>query len=189
MTHLANEWSSLSQLQPRDYICGHCGKGIGPDKGYCHQRMAWTIYICTFCAKPTIFLNVDQFPGVPFGQQVEHVPKDIQILYDEARRCMSVNAFTSKVLLSRKILMHLAVERGAKVGESFIFYVEYLAEKGYVPPDGKLWVDHIRINGNDANHEIKVFTKEEGELLLTFLEMLLKFIYEFHKKLPVSKKP
>ena len=105
-------------------------------------------------------------------------------MYKEARECVSVAAYTSSVLASRKLLMHIAVEQGAKEGESFVAYVDYLATKGYVPPNGKGWVDHIRRKGNEANHEIVLMTKKDAEELISFLEMLLKFIYEFPSRVP-----
>jgi hypothetical protein len=58
-----------------------------------------------------------------------------------------------------------------------------LAAKGYVPPDGREWVDHIRQKGNEANHEIKVMTAQDARDLVSFLEMLLKFVYEFPAKI------
>ena len=55
----------------------------------------------------------------------------------------------------------------------------YLADTGYVPPNGRGWVDHIRSRGNEANHEIVMMSREQAKDLVTFLEMLLRFIYEF----------
>jgi len=80
--------------------------------------------------------------------------------------------------------MHLAVEKGAPQGKSFLEYVEYLSQKGYVPPDGKAWVDYIRTKGNEANHEIKIMSADDAKRLITFLEMLLKFVYEFPAQVP-----
>lgn len=80
--------------------------------------------------------------------------------------------------------MNLGVAQGAKAGESFIAYVEYLANKGFVPPNGKAWVDHIRKKGNEANHEIVLMGKDDAEELIAFIEMLLKFIYEFPNRVP-----
>jgi hypothetical protein len=37
---------------------------------------------------------------------------------------LTVSAFTSAVLTCRKLLMHLAVEKGAQPGKSFLEYVE-----------------------------------------------------------------
>ena len=83
--------------------------------------------------------------------------------------------------------MHIAVEKKAKPGESFISYVEFLANAGYVPPDGKPWVDHIRKKSNEANHEILLMKSEDANELLIFAEMLLKFVYEFPSRVPPAK--
>jgi len=69
-------------------------------------------------------------------------------------------------------------------GKKFIEYVEYLANNGYVPPHGKGWVDHIRKKGNEATHEIVIMSQSDSEELISFMEMLLKFIYEFPSKIP-----
>ena len=50
--------------------------------------------------------------------------------------------------------MNIAVVQGAEEGLKFIEYVEYLASNGFIPPNGKGWVDHIRQKGNEATHEI-----------------------------------
>ncbi len=80
--------------------------------------------------------------------------------------------------------MNIAVTQGAEAGKSFISYVEYLANHGYVPPNGKGWVDHIRKKGNEATHEIALMQQSDAEELISFAEMLLKFIYEFPAKIP-----
>lgn len=80
--------------------------------------------------------------------------------------------------------MNIAVAQGAKEGESFVAYVEHLANAGFVPPNGRGWVDHIRSKGNEANHEIKLMGQSDAEELISFAEMLLKFIYEFPSKIP-----
>jgi hypothetical protein len=83
--------------------------------------------------------------------------------------------------------MNIAVSNGAKEGLKFIEYVQYLADKGYVPPNGKTWVDHIRTKGNEATHEIALMDKAAAEDLIAFTEMLLKFIYEFPSRVPTPK--
>ena len=84
--------------------------------------------------------------------------------------------------------MSIAVSKGAKEGLHFIEYVSFLSDKGYVPPDGKEWVDHIRTKSNEANHEIRIMTREEAEELINFSSMLLKLIYEFPEKMKLKKK-
>jgi len=82
--------------------------------------------------------------------------------------------------------MNIAVELGAQEGLPFIEYVKYLSDNGYVPPNGKHWVDHVRRKGNEAAHEISLMTANDARELLTFVEMLLRFIYEFPSMIPVS---
>jgi len=87
----------------------------------------------------------------------------------------------------RKILMHVAVELGAPPGRSFKEYVDYLAKSGHIPEKGKVWVNHIRDKGNEANHDIVLMDPKDADELLIFTEMMLKIIYEFPKRL--SPKP
>jgi hypothetical protein len=80
--------------------------------------------------------------------------------------------------------MNIAVAEGAPENLKFIEYVVYFSDHGYVPPNGKHWVDHIRKKGNEATHEIALMTEDDARELLGFVEMLLRFIYEFPKLVP-----
>jgi len=80
--------------------------------------------------------------------------------------------------------MHIGVEEKAEENKTFLYYVEYLAEKGFVPPKGKIWVDYVRKKGNEANHEIALMSSADSTALITFVEMLLRFIYEFPAMVP-----
>ena len=75
------------------------------------------------------------------------------------------------------------VEQGAEEGLPFVRYVTYLDEKGYIPPNGKKWVDYIRTSGNVANHEIVIKEREETQKVITFLSTLLLVIYELPNSL------
>ncbi len=75
--------------------------------------------------------------------------------------------------------MNIAVTQGAETNLSFAKYVDYLADKGYLPPNGAKWASHIRKKGNEATHEITIMEREDAEELIEFSEMLLKFIYEY----------
>ena len=75
--------------------------------------------------------------------------------------------------------MNITIAEGAAEGLKFIEYIDYLEKNNYLPPKGRDWVDHIRKKGNEATHEIAIMTKEDAEELIIFVEMLMKFIYEF----------
>ena len=179
-------WASAGALPSKSYICGYCGNDIAENKGYSAQSplragLSGRIYICHYCSSPTYFDEHGyQWPGASFGEEINDLPENgVGQLYDEARRCIGASCYTASVLCSRKLLMNIAVSRGASEGWKFIEYIDYLAEKGYLPPDGREWVDQIRSKGNEATHEIALMKKEDAEDLVTFIEMLLRFIFEF----------
>lgn len=188
----AANWKQILNLPNQSFVCGYCNTsvsstigmklarnqdGSGPQIGGC--------YICPNCGGTSFFApDGGRYPSPALGRPVKHVPADLDSLYEEARRCTSQNCYTGAVLLCRKMLMNIAVNQGAQEGLRFIEYVDYLAQKGFVPPNGRHWVDHIRKKGNEATHEITVMGEQEANDLLTFIEMLLRFIYEFPGMVP-----
>ncbi len=176
-------WNA-GEIDIQRYVCGYCGKGVASVSGIYCSDPPFDMYacVCPNCEKVT-FIDSDGVatPGALFGRDVEKLPDKLKSLYQEARKCYSVNAFTSSVLASRKILMHIAVDKGADEGKNFRFYVDYLDEEGYIPREGKTWVDEIRSKGNMANHEIVLISKEEAEEILKFTEFLLIMNYELLK--------
>lgn len=179
-------WQNASNLTSKSYVCGFCENKVAPHQGYfaTHSDNAnYTIgiYICPNCNKPTFFDNSGkQTPCVRIGNAVSGITNSgVAALYNQARDCTSVGAYTATTLLCRKILMNLAVHHGDTPGKSFVEYIDYLDTKGYVPPNGKAWVDRIRSKGNEATHEIRLIEESESLQILKFTEMLLKFSYEF----------
>ena len=188
---MSYNWDNIGTLVSISYVCGHCGESISSNSGYygkySNGQVPVAIYICHSCSKPTFysFENSYQVPGSPFGAPVKHIQsKEVETLYEEARNCMSVNAVTAVALCLRKLLMNLAVAEGAQEGISFVQYINYLEQEGFVTPKNKAWVDYIRKMGNMATHEIKVVNREEAEQLVLFCEMLLKSNIEYPASLP-----
>jgi hypothetical protein len=181
MEPLPGEWKDTADVGNFSYTCGHCGAKTGVRVGYYENSGRARIYICGGCNRPTFYdeLYRLQIPQSIIGNSVSNLPEQIETIYQQARQCAQVAAYTACVLVCRNILMYIAVEKGAPPNQRFIQYVEYLANNGYVPPNGKGWVDHIRVRGNDATHEIVLMTPDDAFELLSFVEMLLKFVYEF----------
>lgn len=185
-------WQGLQPMPSRSFNCGYCGNLVSSVVGFPYKYPGagvtrTTIYICPHCAEPTYFGLIKQWPGVRPGATVTNLPKDVQTAYDEARDCVAASAYTAAAMLARKLLMHLAVGCGAAQGLNFKAYVEHLVNRGYVPPQGKTWVDHIRNKGNEFNHELTFATQQDAQDLIGFLEMLLKFNYEFPAKVGGGK--
>ena len=181
--NLLLEWRNSERFKSRKYVCGYCNSDIASEYGYTavsNEGPAF-IYICHKCKRPTYFDPADnQVPGAISGNRVNEISEQkVLDLYEEARKITGSGAYTATILCCRKLLMHIAVSKGAEEGKRFAYYVDYLSTNNFVPPDAKGWVDHIRTKGNEANHEITIMQKEDAEELLMFIEMSLKIIYEF----------
>jgi hypothetical protein len=186
------DWHNLSELDSHEFKCGNCGREIASKEGYFatdkrysdHREMSTEIvanvYICHKCRYPNYFDELCvQIPGALLGNPVKHISDNsVSELFDEAKRCHSAAAFTASVMCCRKLLMNLSVAKEAETNKSFAYYVKYLEDNNYLPPDSKHWVDSIRVLGNEANHEINPKTSDESKRIIVFTEMLLRFIYE-----------
>ncbi|OGF64693.1 MAG: hypothetical protein A2Y62_14615 [Candidatus Fischerbacteria bacterium RBG_13_37_8] len=181
-----SNWFHLQNLPAKSFVCGFCNVYVSSVKGYKLGKQEdgigeqiGAIYICASCGAP-IFIAPDNifYPSPSFGKDVDHVPEKLYALYQESRKCSSRNCYTASVLICRKMLLNIAVAKGAKEGLTFKECVDYLNDKGYIPPDGKLWGDYIRTRGNEANHEISLMTEEDAKNLILFAGMLLSFIYQ-----------
>ena len=185
-----NDWHQIEALPGMSWTCGYCNLAVGGDRGYQYQRMdvRRRIYVCPSCEKPTFFGD-EQVPGVAFGNDVGNLPADVAAMYREARNCVTTNSFTASVLACRKLMMHIAVERGAAAGLGFVQYVDFLDANGYVPPQGRAWVDHVRLKSNEANHQIVLMDRGDAVQLLSFVEMLLLFVYDFPARMARGVRP
>jgi hypothetical protein len=176
------DWANTSTIERRTYTCGYCGDKVGVKTGYRTDARAGSaaIYICPTCERPTFFDGKnDQTPRERLGNKVGGITDEgIKAIYEEARKASSAKAYTATVLVCRKILMNMAVSRGSAAGQTFISYVDYLANQGYVPPDGRAWLDAIRQKGNDATHEIALMDENDAKRIVHFTEMLLRFNFE-----------
>ncbi len=166
--------------------CGHCGNRVSG------AVVAWinrhdTVMVrwlrCTICHLGSVENNFVISPPTAGGEPVEGLPDDVGRAYAEARACLTVGAYTACELMCRKILMHVAVAKGAEEGESFADYVTYIQGEGYITPPMVPWVDEIRRRGNLATHEIPAVERQRAEGTLTFTAQLLRLVYEMEHKL------
>jgi len=180
---MTSDWQNLQKVSSKKFVCGYCSSDISSEIGYWSNFSAKRIYICHHCDHPTYIFQQMQVPGTLYGYTVASIDEEnISKLYYEARKCFGESAFTASVLCCRKLLMHIAVSKGAKENLAFIRYVEYLSDQNYIPPGAKTWVDHIRTKGNEANHEIIISTEDDARNLIDFIGIILKMIYEFPAK-------
>jgi len=177
-------WVELQTIKPRKYKCYSCESVVASTEGYKrdHNKLlsaSFGVYICPNCSVPTYFSTSDtQVPMARFGESLSSLPTEVKIIYDEARNCYGIGAFTSTVTNCRSLLAFIAVDKGAKTGLSFNQYVGFLQSEDWLPKGTFEWVDEIRNLGNIAVHELKTMNEHDAYLILSFTTALLKNIYE-----------
>lgn len=185
-------WANTYKMSNQRYTCAYCDSLVAPSMGYLCERALGKplgrIVICPNCNNPTYLKSDDvggviQYPHPSYKEKIDYLPIDIESIYNEIKICINNQAYTAVVLLSRKILMNVAVDSGAKEGKRFIEYVDYLEDIGTIPKDGRGWVDVIRKAGNTATHEIPSIDSKTAHDVLTFLEFLLRIKYEMPGKM------
>lgn len=167
------------------YTCGHCSTRVSgrviarasPDR---FGRMTPILWLkCPNCGDGSVLTRDETiYPVAPFGPDIEGLPTEVSEAYEEARRCISVKAYTAAEQMCRKILMNVAVQEGAGEGESFSYYVGYLQQHSYITPNMQVWVDQIRERGNQSTHELGGPGEDRARNTLQFTAMLLRLIYE-----------
>ncbi|MBC6910032.1 DUF4145 domain-containing protein [Lactobacillus reuteri] len=183
-----NSWSS-DQIMEYSYVCGYCGHEVSSNRGMPlkiidgmmvpRNDKPYGVYLCTHCHMPTFIYRGIQVPGNRFGSPIKNVPDEVNDVYEEARSSFAAGAYTGVVLLCRKLLMHIATDLGADENLKFIQYVNYLNDNHFAGARSDQWIDQIRQFGNQANHEIRINTKEEAQRIIKFCEMILKLNYEY----------
>ncbi len=189
------EWTSRDNCSPtQSYLCPYCNQvvaglkkhvivfhGSGPSLyAATFESDAYYVLKCPACDKPSIY-NVHNKTTSPAGKALEnvaHLPEAIEKAYEEVRRAIGAQCYTSAVVYARTVIAHIAVDLGADDNLSFVKYVEYLSENGYTPPNARDWIDKIRLMGNEATHDLVFWDKDAAETIGKFLMYLLIFIYE-----------
>jgi len=173
-----------------DYTCGHCGRMVSGFIIAYRNSDYWLM--CPLCDCGTV-LNKSyslgyQCPSPSYGPDLEGLPDRIDEAYQEVRRSMSARAYNGAELLCRRILMHIAVDKGANEGESFVSYIDHIESQGFITPPMKPWVDLIRQHGNDATHTLDEPDEERARHTVGFTAELLRIVYTMdHQAKKVQK--
>jgi hypothetical protein len=177
-------WINLQTLKPKRYKCYYCDSEVASKDGYqlvddLYPNIAFGIYICPNCMSPTYLLDNDiQIPMPLFGVSLNSLPDTVKLLFDEARRCYGIDAYTSVVSNCRSLLAYIAVDKGASKDLTFKNYVDYLESESWIPKGTHDWVDEIRNLGNSAIHDLIIMQERDASLILRFTTALLQNIYE-----------
>ena len=137
---------------------------------------------CTGCDRGVVANEGALSPSPKIGEEVTGLPADVADAYDEARRTAGAAAYTACELICRKILMHIAVDKGDSEGKGFVEYLDFLKNTGYLTPAMLPWADLIRTHGNQSTHRLQAASKDRALNTLAFTAQLLRLVYEMEYK-------
>ncbi len=146
---------------------------------------------CPRCANP-LLLSVDDIvnDGERFvvlypstrAKASPSVPEGIRRAFDEAAMCLSAKAYTAAAIMCRKALEGVCVEHDVK-SRGLVAGLEELRDRGVI--EGRLfsWADALRIQGNEAAHDVHVTTsRQDAHDLVDFAHALLEYVFTFNEK-------
>lgn len=103
------------------------------------QATRWTVLRCPLCSSPRLYVQSSELSGYMFGDEFietsewlprhvlfpsmpqlsSHAPRKVRDDFDEAQRCMSVNANTAASMMLRRALEQICLEHGVDDSVSF----------------------------------------------------------------------
>ncbi len=161
--------------------CGHCGirttaAVLARDRG--SPPTEWVR--CIRCGRGAVIDGPTgaQSPAPLPGEGVQGLPAEVEAAYAEARRCLGAGAHNAAEMMSRRILIHVAMDKGAEGVEGFDAYVDYLEDAGYVTTTMRHWVDRIRQHANAASQALPEQSPARAADTVAFTTQLLRLVYE-----------
>lgn len=178
-------WRPCNPGEPttQECECPYCNLHIAGRIRYVIQDEDYPIYCvleCPVCQRPIIYQCNEHktYPYVKPLKSVKRLPEQIATVYDEVNTAIGAGCYTAAVGLARTALNHIAVDNGAEENKSFSYYVKYLVDSGFVPPNAGAWVDKIRQLANDSVHHLEIRNHDEAVTIGMFLMYILIFVYE-----------
>lgn len=143
-----------------------------------HQE-TWWIGVCNACTEPVLVLNRGEkvFPSPLPTPTEKDIPESMRSDLNEAKICLSNNAYRAAAVMARRTIQVAAVEKGA-TGDKLVAQISELQRTGKITADLKEWADAVRWIGNDAAHpEGAQVTREDAEDVLHLAEQFLHVLY------------
>nr|BFE55634.1 hypothetical protein GCM10020063_001600 [Dactylosporangium thailandense] len=190
IAHFGSNGSNVSLLDTyqdrafRALTCPHCGSiATGAVIAIVVNETPGVRWIrCPGCGNGIVENNGRLSPSPKLGENVDGLPAEVAEAYDEARRTAGIEAYTSCELMCRKILMHIAVDKGDQEGKSFVTYLDFIKQSGYITPPMQPWADLIRSHGNQSTHRLQPASRERALNTLAFTTQLLRLVYEMDSR-------
>jgi hypothetical protein len=187
--HVALVWIALKYLGIHE---GYATEKIDEPILYYTEKGRWSIGMCPSCRNCTLIKLEDKKLGVfPYplpSPTDERIPEKIRKDLDEAKICLSVNAFRACAGMCRRALQQACILKGISPKKRLEEQIDELAGRGIITNDLKELAHGVRWVGNDALHpKNPEVTEEDAKEILNLTEQFMEVIFVAPQKVKEIK--
>jgi hypothetical protein len=108
----------------------------------------------------------------------KNAPKIVRGPYSEAIKCYRVQAYDACVIMCRKGIEAICIDKKLSNGNLFD-KLKKLKDIGILSTEMYQWSDELRLLGNDCAHDHnEIVTKEDAKDSIDFFEALITYLYQ-----------
>jgi hypothetical protein len=116
------------------------------------------------------------------------VPETIRKAFDEAVACMRCKAYTAASIMCRKTLEGICQAHGTKK-DGLLNGLKELRDRGMIESRLFDWANELRIQGNEAAHDVEVTTSaQDARDVVEFTHALLEYVFTFNDRFEAFKR-
>jgi hypothetical protein len=163
------------------------------------EATKWTVAKCGSCELPSVWsqdylphpmADEDGDPWSGYSQVYPQpdralstaIPQHVRDDFDEARTCIRSKAFTAAVIMLRRCIESICVERGVTKGP-LVQRLKALRDSGVVDQRLYEWADACREVGNEGAHSSGKRTDPgDASEVMQLVEALLDYLYVFQAR-------
>lgn len=180
----------LSQVLKLD--CPHCGIRqaaftIGGQYDYAGKLNSMTrtrpncstvLYICPGCSEAVVASArngtiTDLYPEVE-SETPAHLPNEVERYFEQGVDCLRGNYDAAGMMFRKSLEVGLGIKFPDTKG-TLANRIKALSANGALTQDLETWANHIRLEGNEAAHDL--FTKAQAEELHSFTDLVLTYLF------------
>lgn len=204
-----NVWGTQRETLP--WQCRFCSRPVSveivarweviPNGGDDWEPHRWTQGRCQACLSPLLFIQEGEYDPKedqwgpltqvwpePARSLPRAVPEPLRQSYNEAQRCMSVNAHTAAALIARRVVEGICADHSA-TGRTLALKLEDLKNRQVLDHRLHEWSSLVKDIGNEGAHETAALVSRRDALeVLTFVEALLDYLYVFRERYQAFKR-
>jgi Domain of unknown function (DUF4145) len=130
---------------------------------------------------------LESYPPLPKPYSHPAFPEKIKTLFSDLQQILDQGMNPSLIVGGCRSVLEVAVKALGAEGRSPFHKIDNLKEKGVITQVLADWGHHVRLEGNEAIHELSA-TKEEAEQMVEFTKVFLEYTFVLPYKIESVRK-